>query len=336
MRFLPALIIAALAASPVLAASDSLASGRDSSLVPKIDTSKPPVSLKPAWTAGLKSAVLPGWGQFQTGHNIRGTTLMVLDGWLYSDAIFRTTSAIPKLRDKTHLLEARSLAFQTDIVQPLIDSIKFYSDTSLHYPQEFMVRDSQELAERKAQLHVIQDSASLIRGRARISADYRNGEIAWAIGLHAYAIADAAEDAWLAAGGQRPVTEMSSAIWRSLVLPGWGQVYNGHYSKAALLYLGIGGSLTSFFSRQQMVYFWKAEARRAIQEERSVTTASKQTEFFRKRRNQYIWGLGVVYIYQVMDAAVDARLSRFSLPFQLELEPQPQPDRPGLTASLRF
>ncbi|MEK7395081.1 MAG: DUF5683 domain-containing protein, partial [Fibrobacterota bacterium] len=92
----------------------------------------------------------------------------------------------------------------------------------------------------------------------------------------------------------------------------------------------------SFFSRQEMVYFWKAEARRAILEQRSITTASQQTEFFRKRRNQYIWGLGVVYVYQVMDAAVDARLSRFGMPFKLELEPQPQPDRPGLTANFRF
>ncbi|MEN9307829.1 MAG: hypothetical protein RL173_1761 [Fibrobacterota bacterium] len=336
MRFLLALLLATLLATPAAAATDSLATVRDSSLVPKIDTSADTVSLKPAWMAGLKSAVVPGWGQFQTGHNIRGTTLMILDGWLYSDVIFRTATAIPKLREKARILEGRATSYYNDTVLWQIDSIKFYSDTSLHYPAEFMALDSIELKRYQSRLHVIQDSLSLIRGRSKISADYRNGELAWAIGLHVYAIADAAEDAWLAAGGKRPVTEMSSAIWRSLVLPGWGQVYNRRYSKAALLYMGIGGSLASFFSRQEMVYFWKAEARRAILEQRSITTASQQTEFFRKRRNQYIWGLGVVYVYQIMDAAVDARLSRFGLPFRLELEPQPQPDRPGLTANFRF
>lgn len=330
-----ALLVGPCVAAPVSTASPSPDSApsvlsktvppTDSSPAP--DTSKPDAPrvdkpLQPAWTAGAKSALLPGWGQFQTGHPIRGSLLMILDPWLYGDAAFRTWSAIPKLRDKASLLEERTRDFaathrvRTDSTLPA-DTIAFARQDS-------------------SRLVVLQDSASLLRGRARISADYRNGELAWAIGLHVYALVDAAEDAWLAAGGRRPETGMGSAIWRSLVVPGWGQIHNAHYSKAALLYMGIGGSLVSFFSRQQMVEFWKEQTDSARAQNRSTTVPAQQTEFFRKRRNQYVWGLGLVYIYQVLDAAVDARLSRFGRPFPLSFSPLPDPDRPGLVARYRF
>jgi hypothetical protein len=247
---------------------------------------------------------------------------MVVDPWLYGDAAFRTWSAIPKLRDKASALEGRTDDFAR--------THRVRSDSTLSADTNAFARQD------STRLVVLRDSSSLIRGRARISADYRNGELAWAIGLHFYSVVDAAEDAWLAAGGKRPETEMSGAIWRSLIVPGWGQVYNAHYSKAALLYMGIGGSLVSFFSRQEMVEFWKEQTNLARSQNRSASVPAQQTEFFRKRRNQYVWGLGIVYVYQVLDAAVDARLSRFSRPFPLSLAPLPDPDRPGLVASLRF
>lgn len=322
MRHFPVLLLAFALGSPVLAANDSASAKRAPDLVPKIDTTpddlvSPP---RPSWmAAGAKSAILPGWGQFQTGHPIRGSLLSILDVWLYSDAAYRTWSAIPKLRDKASAMEAREAVASESLLVRL--------DTARHVPAADLKTDS-------GSLKILRDSASMLRGRARISADYRNGEIAWAIGLHVYAIVDAAEAAWLASGGKRPVTEMSSALWRSLLVPGWGQIHNAHYSKAALLYMGVAGSVVSFFSRQEMVEFWQEETRRAIAEGRSTSTTVQQTEFFRKRRNQYVWGLGVVYVYQVLDAAVDARLSRFGMPFPLALEPRF--DRPGLTASYRF
>lgn len=322
MRHFLVLLLAVALGSPALAANDSASAKRPPGLVPKIDTAGHGLDSapRPSWmTAGAKSAILPGWGQFQTGHPIRGSILAVLDVWLYSDAAFRTWSSIPKARDKVRPLELRAgIAAESLFVR---------LDTTRHTTAANLKQDS-------ANLRVLQDSASLLRGRARISADYRNGELAWAIGLHAYAIVDAAEAAWLASGGRRPVTEMSSAVWRSLVIPGWGQIHNGHYSKAALLYMGIGGSVVSMLSRQEMVEFWQEETRRAVQDGRSTATAVEQTEFFRKRRNQYIWGLGLVYVYQILDAAVDARLSRFGRPFPLALEPAF--DRPGMVASYRF
>lgn len=271
----------------------------------------------PAWLNGLHSAVVPGWGQYSTGHQIRASVILVLDAWLYADAAQRTWSSIPKLREKAHALND-NVASQRIVV--LADSING--------------ADASTTSADKATLHTMEDSASVARGRAMISADYRNSEVAWAVGIHLYAIADAAEVAWLQRGGQRPVTNMGTAALASALVPGLGQIYNQHYSKAALLYMGVIGAVVSYDSRQKMVEFWKAERAQAIADSSSTTAIEKQVSFFRKRRNQYVWGLGLVYIYQIVDAMVDARLSRVDQPFPISVAPT-YPD-PGLMVSWNF
>jgi TM2 domain-containing membrane protein YozV len=152
--------------------------------------------------------------------------------------------------------------------------------------------------------------------------------------VHLYAIADAAEDAWLQRGGHRPVTDMATAAFASALVPGLGQIYNTHYSKAALLYCGVIGAVVSYQSHQSMVEFWQAENARAIADSTSTTEIQEQLVFFRKRRNQYVWGLGLIYIYQILDAVVDARLSRVDQPFPISISPTFS--NPGLLVSWKF
>ena len=268
----------------------------------------------PAWLNGLHSAIVPGWGQYSTKHQIRASVLLVLDAWLYGDAAQRTWSSIPKLRAKARELNnqvaSQRIAVATDKSLGL--------DTSAD----------------KSALRTLEDSASVARGRARISADYRNCEMAWAVGIHLYGIVDAAEVAWLQRGGQRPVTDMGTAALASALVPGLGQIYNEHYSKAALLYMGVIGAAVSYDSHQKMVEFWKAERAQAVADSSSTTTIENQVVFFRKRRNQYVWGLGLIYLYQIIDAMVDARLSRVDQPFPIAVVPT-FPD-PGMTVSWSF
>jgi hypothetical protein len=281
------------------------------------DTASRPDTLRvppPAWLNGLHSAVVPGWGQFSTHHQIRASVLLVLDAWLYADAAQRTLTSIPKLRTTARNIEAQV----TDQRKVVATYIANGSDTS----------GAMEL------LHSLEDSASVARGRARISADYRNCELGWAVGIHLYGIVDAAEVAWLQRGGQRPVTDMGTAALASALVPGLGQIYNEHYSKAALLYMGVIGAVVSFDSHQKLVDFWKAEKAQALADGSSTTTIDQEVDFFRKRRNQYIWGLGLIYLYQIIDAMVDARLSRVDQPFPISVAPT-LPD-PGLMVSWSF
>lgn len=260
--------------------------------------------------AGAASLVLPGLGQWWTGHPVRGSLLGVLELWLYADALQRNLSGIPDLRG-----ERDALLTRLDLVR-----VEVEGDTTPASLER--VRD-------------LQDSLMDASGRAAVSTDYVHSEIAWAVGLHVWGVVDAAESAWLRRGGVRPQRSMGQAAWASALVPGLGQVLNGRYSKAALLYMAIGGSTVSLVGRQGMVEFWKDQTRQALLEGRSTTFPSEQADFFRKRRNQYIWGLGLLYVYQILDATVDARLSRIETTPRLSLEPDWR-QGPGLVAALRF
>lgn len=304
-----------------LAASDSLPPPAPIALgaaAPLYEASTSPFSL-PSRTAlpsptplqaAAASLVVPGLGQWWTGHPIRGSILGALELWLYGDALQRNLTGIPRLRS-----ERDAILTELDLVR-----VRLEGDTTL---------------EAVRTIRGLQDSLMEASGNAALSTDYVHSEIAWAVGLHLWGAVDAAESAWLRRGGVRPQRSMAQAAWASALVPGLGQVLNGRYSKAALLYMAIGGATVSLDGRQGMVEFWKDQSEQARLEGRSTTYSGEQADFFRKRRNQYIWGLGLLYVYQILDATVDARLSRIETSPSLSLAPDWR-DGPGLVAALRF
>jgi len=106
-----------------LPAAEIASTGADSVIAHPDSIKVPP----PAWMNGLRSAVLPGWGQFSTGHPIRGTVAGILDIWLYADAAQRTWSSIPKLRRTTSALEAVVASQRNSVYK---DSTVFAADTT--------------------------------------------------------------------------------------------------------------------------------------------------------------------------------------------------------------
>jgi hypothetical protein len=331
-----AILAAATSATPFAAVPDSLVA-RDNpaphdSIVPRVpvaapqdgqeprmheatpspfarSTDTPPPSPTPLQAAAA-SLVLPGLGQWWTGHPIRGSILGALELWLYGDALQRNLTSIPKLRS------------ERDLIRSMLDV------------ERARVQDDTTFTAR-AGVMALQDSLMEASGNAALSTDYVHSEIAWAVGLHVWGAVDAAESAWLRRGGVRPQRSMFQSAWASALVPGLGQILNGRYSKAALLYMAVAGSTVSLHGRQGMVEFWKDQSDQAALDGRSTTFANEQADLFRKRRNQYIWGLGLLYVYQILDATVDARLSRIETTPSLSLAPSWQ-QGPGLVAALRF
>lgn len=297
--------------APMPAAADSLPRAPlfEAGPSPFAPPAPEPVSAPTPLQAAGASLVLPGLGQWWTGHPVRGSILGVMELWIYGDALQRCLVSIPDLRQERDAI----------LVELRQEESRLASDTT---------------PAAKARLRSLRDSLSDASGRANISTDYVHSEIAWALGLHAWGVVDAAESAWLRRGGKRPVRSMTEAAWASALVPGLGQIRNGRYSKAALLYMGTAGSVVSLVGRQSMVEFWQTESDIASAEGRSTTVAVEQADFFRKRRNQYIWGLGLLYVYQILDAVVDARLSRVETSPSFVLAPSLR--GPGLEASLRF
>ena len=89
------------------------------------------------------------------------------------------------------------------------------------------------------------------------------------------------------------------AIKYSLI-PGGGQLYNGKRIKAILI---LGSELW-------MIY--QFQANRISFHNWDNSSYSKPKEYYRENRNKYAWRALFVYIYNLVDALVDAHLSTYN------------------------
>jgi len=88
----------------------------------------------------------------------------------------------------------------------------------------------------------------------------------------------------------------TGAMIRSLIIPGWGQVYNKKYVKAILIFCAESGLLANSIYLNQKYKASKTELER---------------EFYINNRNLSNWWLVGVILFSMADAFVDAHLADF-------------------------
>ena len=265
----------------------------------------------------LAFGMLPGGAQFYTQHYIRGGFLVAIEGGLAYEVFVNKPSQQRKRR--TESAAAR-------------DSILLFTDSLLSSGVY-----SEDWVEGR------QRSLTILRSNNDIKIkeeDLRRSELAWLIGLHLYGIMDG-YGIWKHNQGrsieQRRVVD---AVWRAALVPGWGQLYNDEYGKAGLLYMAIIGGSVSLWSRQGVVDY--LEERRDAAElegdygEDELDQLDEDILFYRKKRNQYIWGLALFYLYSIADAAVDAALSDFDNPLYWAMVPSSDGRGLGVEAGIHF
>ncbi len=91
----------------------------------------------------------------------------------------------------------------------------------------------------------------------------------------------------------------SGAALRSLLIPGWGQYYNGQKIKAGLALAGEVGLLST-------ALYWNSRAAAAQQRGDQANQL-----LYEDWRNGSYWGLAALIVYSMLDAYVDAQLSDF-------------------------
>jgi TM2 domain-containing membrane protein YozV len=282
------------------------------------DSNRAPASVSPYVAAGA-SLVLPGLGQILVGSPVKGGVTMAIEAGLYGSLWQMQQTTLPKLRARAAISEPIEQQMRTALAAAPQDT----SAASL------LIKDSVHTRMTRAA-----DSAFKNRERIQSTIDNRDAEIAWAIGLHAWSVIDAWEDAWHQShpltGGKSPLT----AILLSAVVPGAGQIYNERYGKSAMLWMSLSSFWLTLDVHQKTLDFYYRENDQAVLDGRSRTDITEQLDLYRKRRNQYYWGIGLLYFYQMIDAAVDARLDNSRRPFQMSLVPHPE--GPGALAMITF
>jgi hypothetical protein len=99
----------------------------------------------------------------------------------------------------------------------------------------------------------------------------------------------------------QPLKSPWGAVLRSALLPGWGQVYTGHYVKA-----GIAVAVNALFAFQ--IYKYEMKWR------------DEKNENFRNKRNQFSWYFALSYLITMADAYVDAYLYKFDVAMEISYE----------------
>ena len=153
--------------------------------------------------------------------------------------------------------------------------------------------------------------------------DLRKAETAWLYGLYLYSFFDAF-GIWYNNNHRsvEPKSMKKALLWP--IIPGFGQMYNREFGKQGLLYMAFIGSATSIWTSQNMVEYYLDRKHFLEKENSSSEELDRVTErvtYYRKNRNQYIWGVALIYLYSLGDAVVDALLSDFDNPMHFALLP---------------
>jgi len=132
-----------------------------------------------------------------------------------------------------------------------------------------------------------------------------------------------------------------TALWRSFLLPGLGQIYVESYWKAPIFMVATG----------TCIYFivWNNSQYQQYQQEYDDLKASdpgntsdldklsSQKEFYRDNRDKSYFFLGITYIVAAVDAYVGAYLFDFEIDDDLSLRLAPYySNHPGIYASFKF
>ncbi len=250
----------------------------------------------------LAFSILPGGGQFYSGHYVRGSFILAAEVALTYEVFF----------NKAYQKDRR---FKQ--AKPFRDSVAFYTQAML----QAGANDSllQQLQVKRNRF------ANLVRGfsdKKMEEEDLRKAEMAWLIGLHIYNMFDAF-GIWVNNQGHNMETHSIKTALLFALIPGGGQMYNRDFGKAGLVYMGLTGALASIGTTQHLIRYY-LERRRTAKGENNLEEEERLTEritHYRKNRNQYIWGAALIYLYSIGDAVVDALLNDFDNPIHFALQP---------------
>lgn len=113
------------------------------------------------------------------------------------------------------------------------------------------------------------------------------------------------------------------ATWRSLVFPGWGQIYVENYWKAPIFIAGAGTLIyfiihnNSQYNKYQSMYDQiKSQNGSSL----DLDYANRYKEYYRDYRDQSIFYLAGVYILSAVDAYVGAHLFDFDVSDKLSMQ----------------
>ncbi|MEO5910669.1 MAG: DUF5683 domain-containing protein [Pelobium sp.] len=125
------------------------------------------------------------------------------------------------------------------------------------------------------------------------------------------------------------------AVFRSAIIPGWGQARNHKWWKVPLVYAGfIGlGIVYDFNNRYYKIFLNESQFRKSTDKNAVSKYPEYQSipddqiysakDFYRRNRDLTLYSMGGFYLLQIVDAYIDARLATFDVGDDLSFKIKP-------------
>lgn len=136
----------------------------------------------------------------------------------------------------------------------------------------------------------------------------------------------------------------------STVLPGLGQAYNKKYWKIPIIYAGFG--VSGYFAVDNQKQYKKYKEAYSIRLDGNENTVDEFADsytdedlrllknYYRRNRDLSYVSIGLIYVLNIVDAAVDAHLFQFNVDDNLSLQWSPAPvsntGAMGVSMALKF
>lgn len=117
----------------------------------------------------------------------------------------------------------------------------------------------------------------------------------------------------------------SGALWRSFVLPGWGQVYNEDYIKAPVFTVAWGAIGWFIYDNHKKYIDFKKQTDAVGQDSPDYSALRQEREFYRDNRDRLALYLLGVYGIAAVDAYTGAHLFDFEVGDDLSCKIKPVP-----------
>ena len=137
-----------------------------------------------------------------------------------------------------------------------------------------------------------------------------------------------AKSMWTADTVIRPGKSTTTALLASMIVPGAGQIYNGSYWKAPLIwgleyyFASVYRSQNNLYKQNRAIYVQFRDSAAVTPDDYNVGMAKTyfdQSNFYRDQRDTFGWYMVIAYAVNLLDAYVDASL------FNFEVNPNLQP-----------
>jgi len=281
-------------------------------------------------TPALLSLIVPGGGQFSTGHYVKGS--VILAGSAILGAVTYATYQDYRIKRDDASVWNDSLNVNRNVVTIQADTITTTSGDSIAYDTSF-VGVHYDMEYQYAKFLKTKASYSTYQG------------LLWCAGFYYYNVLDALKSTGHFTDSlERNPTK--AALLSAIPFAGLGQLYNGELGKAGIIFMTQTSLAFMAYTNHLQMRICEKNIEKI---ENSGNVESKDADASRldklwnsarndafKSRNTYIWYSLALYLYGIVDAVVDAHLH--DLPSKMQIEPDivPQHGKVGMQLKYNF